>query len=516
MNRSLLLGVDILLMLAATAFAIALRENFELFDERIFAYLPFIGATAISSVLLFWVARINRTVWRFSGLPDYFRVAAAIIAASLSGVALTFVYNRLDGVARSLPVLQILSGIAFLTAARSFHKLSHSVRQKRKTLASLFATPQAAAARNVLIAGVSFLTETYLKAAEELYPGSVTIAGLLGRRDRDVGRLVAAHPILGTPEDVEQILDALEVHGMNIDRIVIAVPFERFSQDARAALIKMEQTRGLELQFLAEDLGFEPNRRRAAEARTATEAASDGGLRFEISPTELCDLAARRYWAAKRACDAVAALILLILLSPLLLLSSAAVAASLGFPVFFWQQRPGLGSIPFRLYKLRTMKPGRGPDGRLLPDCERTSRVGTLLRRVRLDELPQLFNILRGDMSFVGPRPLLSKDQPSALRTRLLVRPGLTGWAQVVGGRDISTEDKAALDVWYVRNACLALDLEIALRTVPVVLFGERVSRSLIERAWSELRDRGVLKDIGALKGEALGSSPILPAAGHV
>src|SRR5208337_5259211 len=104
----------------------------------------------------------------------------------------------------------------------------------------------------------------------------------------------------------------------------------------------------------------------------------------------------------------------------------------------------------------------------------------------------QLFNILRGEMSFVGPRPLLPRDQPEAYRARLLVRPGLTGWAQVVGGRDISPEDKAALDVWYVRNASLALDIEIAIRTVPVVLFGERISVSLIERAWRDLSESGV------------------------
>jgi lipopolysaccharide/colanic/teichoic acid biosynthesis glycosyltransferase len=116
------------------------------------------------------------------------------------------------------------------------------------------------------------------------------------------------------------------------------------------------------------------------------------------------------------------------------------------------------------------------------------------MRRLRLDELPQLFNILRGDMSFIGPRPLLAIEQSDGLRARLLVRPGLTGWAQVVGGRDISAEDKAALDVWYVRNASLALDLEIMARTIPMVLFGERISRHLIEQAWRDLKDGGVLK----------------------
>ncbi len=114
------------------------------------------------------------------------------------------------------------------------------------------------------------------------------------------------------------------------------------------------------------------------------------------------------------------------------------------------------------------------------------------MRRTKLDELPQLLNILRGDMSFIGPRPLLPQDQPKTSAARLMVRPGLTGWAQVVGGRDTSPEDKAALDVWYVRNASLLLEFQIAVRTVPIILFGERISQALIERAHRELTESGV------------------------
>ena len=133
-------------------------------------------------------------------------------------------------------------------------------------------------------------------------------------------------------------------------------------------------------------------------------------------------------------------------------------------------------------------------DGRRLPDTHRVSKIGKFMRRTRLDELPQLINIIRGDMSFVGPRPLLPQDQPKASAARLLVRPGLTGWAQVVGGRDIPPEDKAALDVWYVRHASLLLDLGIAARTIPIILFGERISQSLIERARREWVELGITK----------------------
>src|SRR5262249_3669200 len=130
---------------------------------------------------------------------------------------------------------------------------------------------------------------------------------------------------------------------------------------------------------------------------------------------------------------------------------------------------------PFRLYKFRTMRAAHDSEGLRLSDSERVSKVGNALRRLRFDELPQLYNILRGEMSFVGPRPLLPRDQSAATRARLLVRPGLSGWAQVVGGRNITPVEKAALDVWYVCHASLVLDIEIVLRTIPLIFGGEHV-----------------------------------------
>jgi len=120
------------------------------------------------------------------------------------------------------------------------------------------------------------------------------------------------------------------------------------------------------------------------------------------------------------------------------------------------------------------------------------SVIGAFLRRTRLDELPQLLSILTGEMSFVGPRPLLPADQPAGYSARLLVRPGLTGWAQIKGGRAIGAADKAALDVWYVCNMSLALDLRILLATVPMVVFGERVTEAAIVQAWLDLQAAGV------------------------
>ena len=170
------------------------------------------------------------------------------------------------------------------------------------------------------------------------------------------------------------------------------------------------------------------------------------------------------------------------------------VALDVGFPVIFWQQRPGLYGRPFKLYKFRTMRAPHDKHSRRIPDDQRSSAVGQILRRTRLDELPQLYNVLVGDMSLIGPRPLLPCDQSPDYAARLSVRPGITGWAQVNGGRIISPSDKWILDIWYVQNASLVLDLKIVLRTVKMVLFGDRINTEAVNQARSDLGLKTLLR----------------------
>ena len=175
---------------------------------------------------------------------------------------------------------------------------------------------------------------------------------------------------------------------------------------------------------------------------------------------------------AGRVFDIVAAGAVLAIVAPLLPLIAAIVWRDLGSPIMLGQERPGLHGKPFRLYKFRTMREARDASGVLLPDAERISRTGRILRRLSLDELPQLWNVLRGDMSMVGPRPLLMAylDRYTAKQARRHdVKPGITGWAQINGRNAISWEEKLALDVWYVSNRSFALDLKILALTVAKV-----------------------------------------------
>ena len=181
----------------------------------------------------------------------------------------------------------------------------------------------------------------------------------------------------------------------------------------------------------------------------------------------------------KRLLDLALTVPALVLLLPVLALVAVLVRLKLGSPVLFRQQRPGYHGRPFTIYKFRTMADTRDPDGKLLPDEQRITAFGNLLRRTSLDELPELINVLKGDMSLIGPRPLLmeylDRYTPDQMR-RHDALPGITGLAQVSGRNNLSWEEKFALDVWYVDHCSAWLDFKILLRTPGIVLGGKGVS----------------------------------------
>ncbi len=175
----------------------------------------------------------------------------------------------------------------------------------------------------------------------------------------------------------------------------------------------------------------------------------------------------------KRLFDVVVALCALALLSPLLVVLSLLIRRRLGSPILFRQVRPGKDGKPFEMLKFRSMTDARDTDGALLPDADRLTPFGHFLRSTSLDELPELWNVLKGDMSLVGPRPLLMEYLPlysPEQARRHEVRPGVTGWAQVNGRNALSWEEKFALDIWYVDNRSLRLDLKIIVATIGKVL----------------------------------------------
>lgn len=181
----------------------------------------------------------------------------------------------------------------------------------------------------------------------------------------------------------------------------------------------------------------------------------------------------------KRLFDFVVSSLLLLLIAPVMGVIACLILFKLGFPILFRQTRPGKHGKPFEMVKFRTMLEGREIDGKKLTDAHRMTPIGRLLRSTSADELPELFNVLKGDMSLVGPRPLLMEYLPlysSEQNRRHEVKPGITGWAQVNGRNNLSWEEKFKLDIWYVDNRTFWLDLKILFLTVKKVLVRDGIS----------------------------------------
>jgi sugar transferase EpsL len=195
------------------------------------------------------------------------------------------------------------------------------------------------------------------------------------------------------------------------------------------------------------------------------------------------------YTIVKNIVDRSVAALILLLMSPITLVVAVLIAFDMGRPVLFTQPRPGQAGKVFRLYKFRSMSSATDVYGQLLPDAQRLTKLGQVLRKTSLDELPQLWNVLRGDMSLVGPRPLLvsylDRYTPEQAR-RHEVKPGITGWAQVNGRNALSWEEKFRLDVWYVDHQCFALDLKILWRTVFKVAKSEGISQNATQVTMEE------------------------------
>jgi lipopolysaccharide/colanic/teichoic acid biosynthesis glycosyltransferase len=303
-------------------------------------------------------------------------------------------------------------------------------------------------------------------------------------------RILDGRRVIGAPEDLLTIIHEYKIHEIDIRRIVVATDRSELSQ-ATWDCLKSGAT--LDVEFLTERGGIVQPPADGPAARTFRAAARP----FRYSPDADIILTQRHtYWKLKRTLDVGVAGLLLVLLIPTMVAVGLSVRLGIGSPVIFWQRRRGQNGAAFFLFKFRTLLVPVVDQGDPPEEQERISRLGCFLRRTRLDEIPQLLNVLRGEMSLIGPRPLLPIDQPPSVGLRLAVRPGITGWAQVHGGNLITPEEKNALDEYYIRNASFWLDLKILAKTAKVLIMGDWARLKLVERT---LRSGPAKPNLGSL-----------------
>jgi len=308
---------------------------------------------------------------------------------------------------------------------------------------------------HALIVGANDFTVSYLKMLDAFNIDRTNLVAILDDNPRLYGRSLLGHPVIAPPHALSRILREYRVHGVEIERLLISANRPPESSSRWKGLVDVCENENVRPSFLSDVLGFQFN-------------VSD-----VVIPPEAKSAPATGYGALKRGFDFLLSLAIAAALSPLIPIVVLGIVIDMGYPILFWQKRIGYQGQPFLIYKFRTLHPPFDRNGNFVDESRRSSRLGAFLRRTRLDETPQLWNVITGDMSFVGPRPLLPIDQPLATNVRLSVRPGVTGWAQVNGGRLVDPEEKGALDQWYVKNASFWLDLYIIWRTIGIVVLGD-------------------------------------------
>ncbi|MFZ4125670.1 MAG: sugar transferase [Rickettsiales bacterium] len=474
MRKYLYLAYDSICICVALVAALYLRHGFPLIQEGnpddIYTLLL---ATCIGTVCVLPLMRLHTGMWRFTSTSELADILIAVALVVVLANAGLFLINRLDMMPRSVPPLHW--GLAVLAMGGTRLLARQLFGPSRQGSASKTSHQQ-----HVIVVGAGHTAELYLQFIKRISRQPIRVAGLVDNNESLTGRMFQKHTILGTTSDIPRLMEEFHVHGIQIQQIVLAQLMDDLSESDTTLLHELGRSGVVEVVHFAKHMGpqLQPE---------SIKTIADYYQEIGAIPTHSFEKPKGFYPYLKRSFDVVMGIALLLLLMPLIVLTSVCVLLDVGIPILFWQQRPGLHGIAFKLYKFRTMRHARRKLGedRLLHksgDEMRTSRLGKLLRRIRLDELPQLMHIIAGTMSFVGPRPLLPDDQPAGGEIRLSVRPGVTGWAQIHGGDALSPQEKLILDAWYIRNMSLWLDMKILLRTLLAVLEEDRRKTPILNK----------------------------------
>jgi lipopolysaccharide/colanic/teichoic acid biosynthesis glycosyltransferase len=460
---------DVLWAAVSPAIAYIIRDGS---IDRPDAVAIYCGVAFLASILTFQLFKISKPMSRFFSARDAVEVAkACMISVSIAG-AFLFTFTRMEETPRSIPLIHYFVLAGGLIAGRSIARIRRGWRDSRKP------DMMTGAVENIVIIGTTRLAWFYSKLIEELAAGEAQVVALLDERPKFQHRSLNGHAIAGSPLHIFKIFDEYALHGVEINRIALAIPPGEISGDAWIEITRIARERSIELESLPERLLLS-----SPAKRSTTQVAG--------VPNALAERSRRPIWKLKRILDIVLSSIVIIAIAPVAAIVAVLVLIDVGLPVVFWQQRVGRLGRPLHVYKFRTMKAPFDRKGHPIPEERRLSWIGRFLRATRLDEIPQLWNILIGGMSVVGPRPLLPIDQPKGFSVRLQVSPGLTGLAQISGGKAISVEEKDALDEHYVKHASVWLELKIMLFTGWVMVRGDKRNEALIAAALAEKQGHG-------------------------
>jgi lipopolysaccharide/colanic/teichoic acid biosynthesis glycosyltransferase len=383
------------------------------------------------ALVAFVALRLQDGMTRYFSVHEALDIAEAALFTELMTFVSLFTLTHLEGIPRSIPLTHGLLLAAGLIAARMVVRVVFSEGKE--------ALDYHSRRERIILIGANRFASSFIQLLKAYTPGHEPVIAVLDQDANMIGRAISGVQVLGAPHELDAIISEFAIHGVATDRVVIAG----------------------EADFLSISQPVQPS------------------------------FALPSFFWLKRWIDVVGSLILIVLLFPILIIAGVLVLLEVGRPILFWQERLGWKGRSFLIYKFRTLRAPFDSAGNPTLEGRRPLAIGRFLRATRLDELPQLLNVLLGDMSLIGPRPLLPEDQPSNTSIRLSVRPGISGWAQVNGAKLVTKEEKEKLDEWYVRNASLWVDLQIIIMTITVILKG-RVSSEEILADTEQVRSKNV------------------------
>lgn len=429
----------------------------------------FTAVATLAALVAFLLFRLSDGMSRFFSVHDFVAVCGAVATTIGATSLFMFTFTRLDGIPRSTPFIFALVLAGALILGRAFHRVVAA--EQGKALASW----KPDQLRNIVIVGADPFSSIAIRLIDSQIPTTTRVLALLDENPDLIGRTISGVRVAAGACDLDSVLEEYEVHGVAVDQVLISDQ-SNLSAAACEALEAICEKHEIELLSISEAFGLIPK--------------TVGAVADVPAAARLVRVST--YFGVKRVFDIFASFIALILLAPLIVVVAGLVLIDVGSPVLFWQERIGRNGRRFLLHKFRTYKAPYDWRGDPVPPEERLSRIGKLLRATRFDEIPQLFSILVGDMSLIGPRPLLPKDQPADPSIRLLARPGISGWAQINGGNLVTPEEKEALDAWYIEHASPLVDLKILIHSAIIAAKGERLNRRAVADA---LRWRGSVND---------------------
>jgi lipopolysaccharide/colanic/teichoic acid biosynthesis glycosyltransferase len=408
----------------------------------------------VSSLLAFLVFRLRDGMTHLFSVNDALEVAKAVLLSEFLIFLALFSLTRLDGIPRSTPLIHALLLFVGLVSARAFVRLVRSEDDQPAPTSQL-------KVQHIILIGSNRLSALYMDFLRAYVPNWNRVIAVLDDRPEMIGRSIAGVRVLGPTVDLLSVINEFKEHGIQTDRIIVGGDCDFLAEELQAEITRICTEYEIELDFVPQLVGLSKLQTTIPQAQE--EAKESNPIAYSLSP----------YFRLKHYVDFCLSLLLVVVLLPAFLIIAGITLLDVGSPIFFWQRRVGINGQGFHVHKFRTLQAAYNDQGQASSTSDRISWVGNQLRKFRLDELPQLLNVLVGDMSLIGPRPLLPHDQPSDATLRLMVRPGITGWAQVNGGKLITPDEKNALDEWYVRNASFSVDVKIIAKTILFMISGE-------------------------------------------